>query len=60
MFNSLTNMKRSSEASERRASQEEMAGSGGMMSGWFNQTFKGAQKPAGNVQKDNTKRGVME
>ena len=60
LFGGLTNMKRGSEDyAERRQSQNEMVGSGGMVSGWFNQTFKGHAKPADNQNKD-TKRGVME
>ena len=64
MFGNLSNMKRGSQDySERRTSQNEQLGTGGgMVSGWFNSTFKGVQqqpqqKPA-NTQQD--KRGVME
>ena len=59
-------MKRGSQDyGERRASQNEMiGGGGGMMSGWFNSTFKGIQKPTENMNqnqnKDSNKRGVME
>lgn len=49
---SLTNMKRGSQDSgERRTSQQDMAGGGGMLSGWFNQTFKGHQKGGDSEQK---------
>ena len=49
---SLTNMKRSQDSDERRSSQQDMVGSsGGMFSGWFNQTFKGHQKPSDTEQK---------
>ena len=60
LFSNLNNVKRGSEDyGEKRASHHEMTGSGGgMIGGWFNQTFKGGQKPAG-PQKDD-KRGVME
>lgn len=60
MFSNLTNVKRGSQDyGDRRTSQGEMMGSGGgVVSGWFNSTFKGMQKPADN-QKDQ-KRGVME
>ncbi|KAF2480019.1 hypothetical protein BDY17DRAFT_327005 [Neohortaea acidophila] len=53
MFNNLTNMKRGSQDyGDRRTSQQEMMGSsGGIVSGWFNQTFKGYQKPADGSQK---------
>ena len=52
LFGSLTAAKRGSEDyGERRASQTEMAGGGGIMSGWFNSTFKGVQKPADNQNK---------
>ena len=52
LFGSLTAAKRGSEDyGERRASQTEMAGSGGIVSGWFNSTFKGVQKPADNQNK---------
>ena len=55
------NQKRSGEANEaRRSSQAEMMNQGGMVSGWFNSTFKGYQKPAGNDQQKDQKRGVME
>lgn len=49
MFGNLTNMKRGSQDyGERRASHQEMTGSGGgIISGWFNSTFKGASKPSG-------------
>lgn len=56
--------KRSGEGYEqRRTSQAEMMGQGGMVSGWFNSTFKGYQKPganAGEQQQKDQKRGVME
>jgi hypothetical protein len=35
-----------------------MQGGGGIMSGWFNSTFKGVQKPVD--QNKDSKRGVME
>jgi len=68
LFNNLNNMKRGSEDySDRRASHSDMAGSGGLMSGWFNQTFRGIgqpqQKAAGAVrdsQGERNSRGVME
>jgi hypothetical protein len=43
LFGNLTNQKRGSQDySERRASYTEMAGnSPGLVSGWFNKTFKG-------------------
>ena len=55
-------MKRGSEDyGERRTSQNEMTGGGGgVVSGWFNQTFKGVQKPTESQNKDQNKRGVME
>ena len=49
---------------QRRSSQAEMMNQGGMVSGWFNSTFKGYQKPAGGEQQQQQqkaeKRGVME
>lgn len=59
-------MKRGSEDyGERRQSHSEMTNNVGLMSGWYNSTFRGAQKqpnPVGvqpNTQSDK-KRGVME
>jgi hypothetical protein len=76
LFNNLTNQKRGSEDyGERRASYTEMAGnSPGLVSGWFNRTFKGhMDKPGASMgndgkmmglgseqQKKEEKRGVME
>ena len=50
-------MKRGSQDyGERRASHSEMmSGGGGMVSGWFNQTFKGIQKPTENQNKGTSK-----
>lgn len=40
-------MKRGSQDySDRRASQTDMMSQGGRMSGWFNSTFRGIQRPA--------------
>ena len=64
MFGNLTHQKRGSEDyGERRASVNEMQNNGGgVMSGWFNTTFKGHQKPVagGEDLKKDQKRGVME
>lgn len=76
LFGNLTNHKRGSEDySERRASYTEMAGnSPGLVSGWFNKTFKGhMDKPGASMgndgkmmglgseqQKKEERRGVME
>lgn len=55
------NQKRGGEGYEqRRSSQTEMLNQGGMVSGWFNQTFKGYQKPSATEQQKAEKRGVME
>lgn len=53
MFGSLNEMKRGSQDyGERRSSHAEQMGTGsGALSGWFNQTFKGHQKPAGDAAK---------
>jgi hypothetical protein len=53
LFGSLQAAKRGSEDyGDKRASQTEMqGGGGGIMSGWFNSTFKGVQKPADNQNK---------
>ena len=57
LFGTLQQHKRGSEDyGEKRAT--DTAGTG-MVGSWFNQTFKGHQKPAGDQGKDN-KRGVME
>ena len=55
---------------QRRTSQQEMMNQGGLVSGWFNSTFKGYQKPAAGAdqqkaqqqqqQQQQQKRGVME
>ena len=38
-----------------------MMNQGGMVSGWFNSTFKGYQKqPGGGEQKKEQRKGVME
>jgi hypothetical protein len=76
LFNNLTTQKRGSEDyGERRASYTEMAGnSPGLVSGWFNRTFKGhMDKPGASMgndgkmmglgseqQKKEERRGVME
>jgi hypothetical protein len=48
LFETLNTHKRGSQDyTERRASYTEMAGnSPGLVSGWFNKTFKGMEKPA--------------
>jgi hypothetical protein len=48
LFETLNTQKRGSQDyTERRASYTEMAGnSPGLVSGWFNKTFKGMEKPA--------------
>lgn len=62
LFGNLMSQKRGGEGYEqRRSSQNEMMNQGGVVSGWFNSTFKGYQKPnAGGDQQKNQKRGVME
>ncbi|KAF2723141.1 hypothetical protein K431DRAFT_311231 [Polychaeton citri CBS 116435] len=66
LFGNLTSMKRGSEDYEtRRASHAEMTGNqGGVLSGWYNKTFKGMQNqnnPGNPAQKpsDASRRGVM-
>ena len=78
LFDNLNAHKRGSEDySERRASYTEMSGNSppGLVSGWFNKTFKGIEKPAaskpsalgndgkmmsGEQKKVEERRGVME
>lgn len=76
LFGNLSSHKRGSEDyGERRASYTEMAGnSPGMVSGWFNRTFKGHMEKPGTTmgndgkmmglgseqQKKEERRGVME
>jgi hypothetical protein len=78
LFETLNTHKRGSQDyTERRASYTEMAGNGppGLVSGWFNKTFKGVEKPAsinkaamgndgkvmaGEQRKMEERRGVME
>lgn len=77
LFDNLTAHKRGSQDySERRASYTEMSGNSppGLVSGWFNRTFKGIEKPASNTtalgndgkmmsseqKKVEERRGVME
>lgn len=69
LFNNLNAQKRGSQDyNERRASYTEMAGnSPGLVSGWFNKTFKGIEKPAMSndakmmeQKKREERRGVME
>lgn len=45
---------------QRRTSQADMNQKGGLVSGWYNSTFKGYQKSAGGDQQKTEKRGVME
>jgi hypothetical protein len=77
LFENLSTHKRGSQDyTERRASYTEMAGNGppGLVSGWFNKTFKGVEKPASSTaamgndgkmmsaeqKKMEERRGVME
>lgn len=68
LFGNLMNQKRGSEDyGERRSSFGEMTGSsGGLVSGWYNKTFKGVQPTAQQQQtmqqgmQKEQKRGVME
>lgn len=64
LFGNLMNQKRGGEGyDQRRASQTEQMNQGGVVSGWFNSTFKGYQKSPGGTgadQQKDQKRGVME
>merc|ERR1711939_453865 len=63
LFGNLTNMKRGSvDYEQRRASHSEHQQSGGVLSGWHNQTFRGMQKPIpeNNQKERQQRRGVME
>lgn len=64
MFGNLTNYKRGSEDyGERRTSYGDAAG-GGVLSGWYNKTFKGMGGPQGSAGSGSAiqeeRRGVME
>ncbi|KAF2157023.1 hypothetical protein K461DRAFT_289383 [Myriangium duriaei CBS 260.36] len=62
LFGNLTQHKRGSEDySQRRASHSDQSAQGGIFGNWYQNTFKGAGKPAGDkVKGADGKRGVME
>lgn len=71
MFGNLTSHKRGSEDyGERRASHHEQREAGGLVSGWWNSTMRGVQKPQGiptttaqqiaQQKAEDRRRGVME
>lgn len=60
LFGTLTQHKRGSEDyGERRSSHAEQRPAG-VLSGWYNSTFRGMTKPVDTTTQGNQKRGVME
>ncbi|CAK3768017.1 Hypothetical predicted protein [Lecanosticta acicola] len=62
LFSNLQHHKRGSEDyANRRASQTEALGTGnGLVSGWWNSTFRGIKKPNNLPEAADSKKGVME
>ncbi|KAJ9618322.1 hypothetical protein H2203_009240 [Taxawa tesnikishii (nom. ined.)] len=61
LFGNLTQHKRGSQDyGERRSSIGEQGAKSGMFGTWYNQTFRGVQKPENQTGSAESKRGVME